>query len=341
MNNFWESADFAAKLEARAAEVEAEKDARRFDPEDLFHKIRARVIGQDRLARTVAKLVANRAARRSRKRPICSIFYSGPTGVGKTEFAKAVAAALGDEKAMFRLDCGSLGTSESSMAAIIGSPSVYTGSTRGSLIEHLIKYKDQFSVILFDEFEKAITDQSGKSNANAPIAKMLLNLLDEGRVQSNYDQQAYDATGCIIILTSNLCQREMAQAAETIKDPDQLESSCKAILTGHLAPEFLARIDLVSTADKLTRSDMARIMALHFSALCKEHGLAVATVGDGFYDLLLQAAERLALTTSRDAIRWLGRACEDSIIEAVNDRRIRRAVVDWRDERLVVIDADR
>jgi ATP-dependent Clp protease ATP-binding subunit ClpC len=337
--NFWENPEFARKLNERAAQIEEATDRRKIDPEDLAKKISSRVIGQDRLAMSVARLIGNRAARKNRRKPICSVFYSGPTGVGKTEFAKAVAAALGDEKAMYRLDCNAIGTKEGGMYPITGSASVYTGSSRGSLVEHLIKYRDQMSVILFDEFEKAVTDENGKSNPNAPLAKMLLNLLDEGRVQTAYDNSVYDATNCVIIMTSNLCQKEMAVASDTIKDPDQLEAACKNILTGHLAPEFLARIDMVSTADKLGRADMARIMALHFNGLCRDHGMEVARVGDGFYDLLLQAAEKLAISTSRDAIRWLGRTCEDEIIDAVNDRKVRKAFVDFRNDRLIVLDA--
>lgn len=164
-----------------------ERDTRRFDAVKIADKIKGRVFGQDRIADTIASFVARKAARRSRRGTIANILISGPTGSGKTEMAKAVSEAVfGSEDFMLQVDCGTMGTSEQSLASLVGAPSVYQGSTRGALADYLVKTKGD-GVILFDEYEKAAPSK------DAPL-----------------DMSVLDATGCVVILTSNLKQKQLA-----------------------------------------------------------------------------------------------------------------------------------
>ncbi len=258
---------------------------------------------------------------------------SGPTGTGKSELAKAVSEAVfGSEDFMLQVDCGNMGTSESGLAALIGAPAVYQGSSRGSLADYLTKTKGE-GVILFDEYEKAAPTK------DAPLGKMLLKLMDEAKLQSQYDMSVLDATGCIVILTSNLKQKELAEASKQVKDADELELTCKRILGDAMAPEFLERLDLVTTTAPLDQESMAKIVMLHFERLAKSHDVTVVDVKPAFFDLLVAGAEKFGQTSARGVIRWLGKACDDSFIEAVNEHHWRRVIADWNGSRLVLSDA--
>ena len=244
--------DFLSRVSERMKQVALEKDTRRFDAATIAEKIKSRVIGQDLIADTIASFVARKAARRNKKGTIANILISGPTGTGKSELAKAVSESVfGSEDFMLQVDCGNMGTSESGLAALIGAPAVYQGSSRGSLADYLTKTKGE-DVILFDEYEKAAPTK------DAPLGKMLLKLMDEAKLQSQYDMSVLDATGCIVILTSNLKQKELAEVSKQIKDPDELELACKRILSDAMAPEFLERLDLVTTTAPLDREAWRR-----------------------------------------------------------------------------------
>jgi ATP-dependent Clp protease ATP-binding subunit ClpA len=322
--------EFLSRVSERMKQVALEKDTRRFDAATIAEKIKSRVIGQDLIADTIASFVARKAARRNKKGTIANILISGPTGTGKSELAKAVSESVfGSEEFMLQVDCGNMGTSESGLAALIGAPAVYQGSSRGSLAEYLTKTKGE-GVILFDEYEKAAPTK------DAPLGKMLLKLMDEAKLQSQYDMSVLDATGCIVILTSNLKQKELAEVSKQVKDPDELELTCKRILGDAMAPEFLERLDLVTTTAPLDEESMAKIVMLHFERLAKSHDVTVVDVKPAFFDLLVAGAEKFGQTSARGVIRWLGKTCDDSFIEAVNEHHWRRVIADWNGSRLVL-----
>jgi ATP-dependent Clp protease ATP-binding subunit ClpA len=327
------NADFLKRMSDKMREVEAAKDTRRFDAAEIAEKIKSRVIGQDVIADTIAAFVARKAARRTKKGTIANILISGPTGTGKSEMAKAVSEAVfGSEEFMLQIDCGNMGTSPSGLASLVGSPSVYQGSSRGALADYLTKTKGE-GVILFDEYEKAAPTK------DAPLGKMLLKLMDEGKLQSQYDMSVLDAMGCIVILTSNLKQKELAEVAKQITDPEELELACKRVLSDAMAPEFLERIDLVTTTAPLSRESMAKIVMLHFERLAKSHDVNVVDVGPGFFDLLVEGAEKFGQTSARGVIRWLGKIGDDAFIEAVNQHHWRKVIADWDGTRLVLSEA--
>ena len=325
---------FMARLKEKMDQAQAEKDTRKFDAAEISAKIKKRVIGQDLIADQIAQFVARKAARRVKKGTLGNILISGPTGTGKSEMSKAISeACFGSEDFMLQIDCGNLGTGESALASLIGANQVYSGSSRGVISDYLLKTRGE-GVILFDEYEKAAPTK------DAPIGKMLLKLLDEGKVQSPYDMSTLDATGCIIILTSNLKQKELADIAKKYQDPEELELACKSVLGDSMAPEFLERLDLVTTTKPLTQEGMARIVMLHFEKIAASHEISVVDTGEGFWDLLLEGAERFGATSTRGVIRWLGKVCDDPMIEAVNDRRWKRVIADYRDGELILSNAD-
>ncbi len=159
---------FLNQLSARMEAVDREKDSRRFDAAAIAAKIKRRVIGQDRLAETIASFVARKAARRVRKDTLANILISGPTGTGKSEMAKAVSEAVfGSEEFMLQIDCGNIGSSQHALASLAGAPKLWQGATRGALADYLTKTKGE-GVILFDEYEKAAP------TADAPLGELLL-----------------------------------------------------------------------------------------------------------------------------------------------------------------------
>jgi len=326
--------DFMTRIADRMRDAQNEKDSRRFDAATIAEKIKARVIGQDVIADTIASFVARKAARRAKKGTMANILISGPTGTGKSEMSKAVSEAIfGSEEFMLQIDCGNLGTSEHALASLVGSPSVYSGSSRGSLVDYLTKTKGE-GVILFDEYEKAAPTK------DAPLGKMLLKLMDEAKLQSQYDMGVVEATGCIVILTSNLKQKELAAVSRQITDPEALEQAVKRVLSDAMAPEFLERLDLVTTTAPLSPESMAKIVMLHFERIAKSHDVEVVDVKPGFFDLLVEGAEKFGETSARGVIRWLGKVCDDAFIDAVNENHWRRVIADWDSKQLVLTKAE-
>ncbi|KAA0677657.1 AAA family ATPase [Roseomonas genomospecies 6] len=325
--------NFMSRLQSKMEQKQAEKDTRKWDAATIAAKIKTRVIGQDHIADYVSQIIARKAARRVKKGTIINLMISGVTGTGKSETAKAIAEAMfGSEDYMLQIDCGNLGTGEAALASLVGSAAVYSGSSRGVIADYLIKMKGE-GVILFDEFEKACPTK------DAPVAKMLLKLLDEAKFQDQYSMQSHSASGCVIILTSNLKAKELSDAAQQITDGEELEVVARRVLSDTMAPEFMERLDVITTTRGLTTQDRARIVMLHFQKLAKSHECEVVDVGDGFFDLLVEGAERFGQTSTRGVIRWLGKVCDDAFIECVNDRKIKRVVADFVDGQLILTPA--
>ena len=223
--------------------------------EDVLHE---RVIGQDEAVTRVAEaILRSRAGIQDPNRPLGSFLFLGPTGVGKTELAKALAQALfDDEKNMVRIDMSEY-MEKFSVSRLIGAPPGYVGYDEGGQLTEAVRRKP-YCVVLFDEVEKAHPD----------VFNVLLQVLDDGRITDSQGRTV-DFKNTILIMTSNLGSEYILNG---IEDGDLTESARAAVdrlLKTHFRPEFLNRIDEIVTYKPLTKGEISRIVALMLTALNK------------------------------------------------------------------------
>ncbi|MGC9397255.1 MAG: ATP-dependent chaperone ClpB [Anaerolineae bacterium] len=241
---------------SRLLEGEREKLMRM---EDELHK---RVVGQDEAVRAVSNAVRRaRAGLQPPNRPIGTFLFLGPTGVGKTELARALAEFLFDtEEAMVRIDMSEY-QEKHTVSRLIGAPPGYVGYDEGGQLTEAVRRRP-YSVLLLDEIEKAHTE----------VFNVLLQLLDEGRLTDGHGRTV-DFTNTIVIMTSNVGSR-------WIKDlgPEDARSQVMAELDRTFRPEFLNRIDDTILFGSLTREDLKAIVGIQVRGLRKllrERGLDI------------------------------------------------------------------
>jgi ATP-dependent Clp protease ATP-binding subunit ClpB len=218
--------------------------------EDQLH---ARVVGQDQAVDAVAN-----AVRRSRSgiadpdRPMGSFLFLGPTGVGKTELARALAEFLfDDERAMLRIDMGEY-QEKHTVARLIGAPPGYVGYDEGGQLTEAVRRRP-YQVLLLDEVEKAHPD----------VFNVLLQVLDDGRLTDGHGRTV-DLRNTVIIMTSNLGSTHILDATLS---PDDLHERVLADVRTHFRPEFLNRIDEVVIFDRLTREQLRQIVDIQLARL--------------------------------------------------------------------------
>jgi ATP-dependent Clp protease ATP-binding subunit ClpB len=222
-------------------------------PETL-HK---RVVGQEEAIRLISDaILRSRAGISDEAKPIGSFLFLGPTGVGKTELAKALAENLfDDEKMLIRIDMSEY-MEKFSVSRLIGAPPGYVGYEEGGQLTEAVRRKP-YSVILFDELEKAHPD----------VFNVLLQILDDGRVTDSQGRTV-DFKNTILIMTSNLGS---SLILENITDDGTLDDSAKegvrSLLRGHFRPEFLNRIDETVFFTPLTRVQIRQIIHLQMARL--------------------------------------------------------------------------
>ena len=240
--------------------------------EDELHK---RVIGQDDAVTAVAKAVRRaRAGLKDPKRPIGSFLFLGPTGVGKTELARALASSLfGDESAMIRLDMSEY-MEKHTVSRLVGAPPGYVGYEEGGQLTDAVRRKP-YSVILLDEVEKA----------HADFFNILLQVLDDGRLTDSQGRTV-DFRNTVIIMTSNLGAKALhknstelgflaPKKAEShtndskIKDFKEAKKSVLDAVKRHFKPEFLNRIDEMIVFHPLTEEDLTKIVTILMSDVTK------------------------------------------------------------------------
>ena len=224
--------------------------------EDILHQ---RVIGQDEAVSRVAEaILRSRAGIQDPNRPIGSFLFLGPTGVGKTELAKTLAATLfDDEKNLVRIDMSEY-MEKYSVSRLIGAPPGYVGYEEGGQLTEAVRRKP-YSVVLFDEVEKAHPD----------VFNVLLQVLDDGRITDSQGRTV-DFKNTIIILTSNLGSQFLLDGIE----PDgsisaQARSQVEALLKQSFRPEFLNRLDEIVFYKPLTKENITGIIDLQIAALNK------------------------------------------------------------------------
>ena len=226
--------------------------------EDELHK---RIVGQERAVSAVAKAIRRgRAGLKDPKRPIGSFLFCGPTGVGKTELSKALAAALfGDENAMIRLDMSEF-MEKHTVSKLIGSPPGYVGFDEGGQLTEKIRRKP-YSVVLFDEIEKAHPD----------VFNILLQILDDGRVTDSQGRTV-DFKNTIIILTSNIGSVDIIEGIENGEISKEARERVNALLKQSFRPEFLNRLDEIIMFKPLTGENIKGIVDILISRLQKRLG---------------------------------------------------------------------
>jgi ATP-dependent Clp protease ATP-binding subunit ClpA len=288
-----------------------------------------RLIGQDVVAGQIARGIFRRMAQERRDKPVFTALLSGPTGTGKTEMAKAIASYLyGDHNTMFRVDCGNV-LGEAGLQTLIGSPKGYAGSGSWGVLTSQLRTTPQ-TVLLFDEIEKAVT------SPQAPMAKLLLSLLDEGICTEQSDGTRVSARDAVIILTSNAAHDKLGAIAQRHQDePDHLIRATKDALRDHFAPEFLARIDLVTSLAPLDDAGRARIIALHAGRIGRTYGVEVDSLDASLVSEGLRRWATLQGYGTREIIRWIEEVTADQLIQAKADGMVKVGLA-WLDGRVEV-----
>ncbi len=229
-------------------------------------RLAERVVGQPQAVTAIASAVRrSRAGLQDRNRPIGNFFFVGPTGVGKTELAKALAEFLFDsEDALIRIDMSEY-MEQSKVNSLIGAAYGYVDSDKGGLLTEAVRRRP-YSIVLFDEAEKAHPD----------VFNILLQVLDEGRLSDSQGRRI-DFTNTIIIMTSNVGARDILEM--TGKVPyEELDEKVHGILQQHFKPEFLNRLDdtiVFNALDRPSLTLITNILVRKFKRLLAEQELEI------------------------------------------------------------------
>ena len=223
--------------------------------EDVLHE---RVIGQDEAVKKVSEaILRSRAGIQDPNRPLGSFLFLGPTGVGKTELAKALAQALfDDEKNMVRIDMSEY-MEKFSVSRLIGAPPGYVGYDEGGQLTEAVR-RHPYCVVLFDEVEKAHPD----------VFNVLLQVLDDGRITDS-PGRTVDFKNTILIMTSNLGSEFILDGIADGEISPEARAQVDRMLRTHFRPEFLNRIDEIVYYKPLTRNEISSIVRLMIAGLNK------------------------------------------------------------------------
>jgi len=224
---------------------------------NMEERLRLRVIGQEEALERVANAIRrSRAGLSDPKRPIGSFIFLGPTGVGKTELARALAEFLfDDERAMVRIDMSEY-MEKHAVSRLIGAPPGYVGYEEGGQLTEQVR-RHPYAVVLFDEIEKAHPD----------VFNVLLQIMDDGRLTDGKGRKV-DFKNTVIIMTSNLGSSYLQ--SENIRDADAFERASKQVmetLHGHFKPEFLNRVDDIIIFHPLGKEQLVKIVELRLEDL--------------------------------------------------------------------------
>jgi ATP-dependent Clp protease ATP-binding subunit ClpB len=260
--------------------------------EKLLHmekSLEARVVGQNEAVRAISNAVRRaRAGLQDANRPIGSFLFLGPTGVGKTELTKALAAFLfDDDTAMVRIDMSEF-MEKHAVSRLIGAPPGYVGYEEGGVLTEAVRRRP-YQVILFDEVEKAHHD----------VFNVLLQVLDDGRLTDGQGRTV-DFKNTVIILTSNL-GTEFLTGDETAQARAQVMQAVRA----HFRPEFLNRLDEIILFHRLTRANMTKIVDIQIARLGK-----------------LLADRKIEIALDTKAHEWLANAGYDPVYGARPLKRV-------------------
>jgi len=289
-------------------ETESEKLLRM---EDVIHE---RIVGQDEAIKSVCRAIRrSRAGLKTKNRPIGSFFFLGPTGVGKTELAKALAEFMfNDENSLIKLDMSEY-MEKFNVSKLIGAPPGYVGYEEGGQLTEKVR-KRPYSVILFDEIEKAHPD----------VFNILLQILDEGILTDSFGRKV-DFRNTIIIMTSNIGARLIEKSTplgfhkkESSDVYSKIKDNVFAELKKTFNPEFLNRVDDIVVFHPLEESHLLAIVDLLISETNKklaEYGLAIV-VSDEIKQWILHKYYQPAYG-ARPMRRAIAKEIEDPLSEEI------------------------
>jgi ATP-dependent Clp protease ATP-binding subunit ClpB len=295
---------------ARMLESERERLLR------MEEELSARVVGQEEALAAVSEAVRRaRAGVQDPGRPLGSFLFMGPTGVGKTELAKALAAFLFDtEDALVRLDMSEY-MEKHSVSRMIGAPPGYVGYDEGGHLTEAVRRRP-YSVILLDEIEKAHPD----------VFNALLQVMDDGRLTDGQGRTV-DFRNCVLIMTSNLGSDWIAASAGSMGAED-MSRRARRDLESAFRPEFLNRLDEVIVFRPLSREDLRRIVAIQIdrlNSLLESSGIRVEADADAL-DLLAERGYD-PVYGARPLKRLMQKAVQNELARRVLDGSIRHGQV--------------
>jgi ATP-dependent Clp protease ATP-binding subunit ClpC len=293
-----------------------EETAKLLRMEDELHK---RVIGQNDSIRAVSQAIRRtRAGLKDPKRPSGSFIFLGPSGVGKTELAKTLAEFLfGDDDALIALDMSEY-MEKHTVSRLVGSPPGYVGYEEGGQLTEAVRRKP-FSVVLFDEIEKAHPD----------VFNTLLQILEEGRLTDSQGRSV-DFRNCVLIMTSNLGTQDLRKAnvgftkADEAVTYERMKEKVNDALKVHFRPEFLNRIDDVIVFHELSRAEVTQIvdlMARRVRNQLESQGLGLELTQDA--KLLLAERGYDPTLGARPLRRAIQRLVEDPLSESILNKHFR------------------
>jgi ATP-dependent Clp protease ATP-binding subunit ClpC len=297
--------------------------------EETLHQ---RLIGQEEAVTAVSRAIRRaRVGLKNPNRPIASFIFSGPTGVGKTELAKSLAAYFfGSEEAMIRLDMSEF-MERHTVSKLIGSPPGYVGYDEGGQLTEAVRRKP-YTVVLFDEIEKAHPD----------VFNLLLQLLDDGRL-TDAQGRTVDFKNTLVIMTSNIGSRviekgggglgfDFSSESQTQSQYNRIRSLVNEELKQYFRPEFLNRLDEIIVFRQLTRTEVKQIADLMLNEISKrltEQGITLK-VTEAFKDRLVAEGYSPSYG-ARSLRRTIMSLLEDSLAEAMLSGHIKdgdTAIVD-------------
>jgi ATP-dependent Clp protease ATP-binding subunit ClpC len=293
-------AEIAARLTVRTG-IPIPTESPQTDPRALEEALSRRVVGQDEAIRSLAAAIRRRSAGlHPEGRPAGSFLFTGPTGVGKTELARALADLLfGTQNALIRLDLSEYREAHS-IARLIGAPPGYVGYDEGGLLTEKIR-RTPYAVVVFDEIEKAHPD----------LSALLLQILEEGCLTDSSGRRA-DFSNAYVLITSNLSARRQESTVGFLSDGQKKDTAQS--LRGHFSPELLSRIDEIIHFRPLNEEDLTAIASRQLAELAERlKGRLTLTFGEEVPRHLAKLAGRNPESGARSIRALCRREVEDPL----------------------------